>query len=295
MNKLEALLFRYFEYLDQKGKGYNALVGLLWTIVIGTFDIITHDEVKHSFFYLLPIAFVTWFSGKRLGFAIALLCTVLWSINNITGNCYITFWNISSTIFFLFSCVLILSKTRALWENEKTLSRTDPLTGVKNLRAFAELVEHEILRSQREGHPFSLAYLDLDNFKSVNDRFGHSTGDALLTAVVHNMVKNLRRTDVVGRMGGDEFAIFFPETDQDAVRVVMEKVRHELDHLMEKSAWQTTFSVGVITCHSGVYDFNHLINTVDSLMYDVKRGGKNDIRYALFPANRAECEELSGE
>ena len=283
MNMLENLLFRYFEYLEAKGKTYNAIVGFLCTAAIGAFDIFAADEVKHSFMYLLPIAFVTWFSGIRLGLVISLLCAGLWSVNNVSESLLISSWNIVTTILFFAAIAALLNKTRHLWENEKNLSRTDALTGAKNLRAFAEVVEHEILRSQRDGLSFSLAYLDLDNFKSVNDTYGHTAGDKLLTSIVSSIVSNLRKTDVIGRLGGDEFAIFFPETDQAAVQVVMLKVSHELTKLMEQSRWSTTFSVGVITCSGGVHDFNKLINYADTLMYEVKHAGKNSIRYALYP------------
>lgn len=281
MNFFETLILRYFEYLESKGKGFNLVVGFLCTATIGTFDILTANEIKHSFLYLLPIAFVAWFSGIRPALVISLICTGLWSVNNFSGSLLVFFWNIVSTSVFFMAIAAFLNKTRQLWENEKTLSSTDPLTGAKNLRAFTGLAEHEILRSCRDGLPFSLAYFDLDNFKAVNDNFGHNAGDKLLRSIVDNMVKNLRRTDIVGRLGGDEFAIFFPETNQDSVRVVMEKICSDVNRQMEEMEWATTFSMGVITCSSGVYSFQKLIKKVDRLMYEVKHSGKNNIRFLL--------------
>jgi len=246
------------------------------------------DEATHSLLYILPIAFVTWFSGKRYGFLITLACMMLWSINNVVDNLLITTWNIFSTLIFFISIVVLLHKTRVLWENEKVLSRTDPLTGARNLRAFSELAEYEMLRSQRDDLPFSLAYLDLDNFKQVNDSCGHAAGDNLLKSIVANIVSNLRKTDVVGRLGGDEFAIFFPETDQASVQVVMHKVDVELSRLMKSDACATTLSTGVVTCCGGVYDLEKLISYADRLMYDVKHAGKNNIFYAVYPPDQQE-------
>lgn len=259
------------------------MVGLLCTIAIGAFDVYAPDEAVHSLLYILPIAFVTWFSGRRYGFLIMLACMALWSVNNVVDSLLITSWNIFSTLIFFASMVVLLHKTRELWINEKTLSRTDPLTGAKNLRAFTELVEYEMIRSQREEVPFSLAYLDLDNFKQVNDTCGHASGDTLLKSIVTNIVGNLRKTDVVGRLGGDEFAIFFPKTDQASVQVVMEKVDVELSRLMQSTTCPTTLSTGVVTCDGGVYDFEKLITFADQLMYDVKRAGKNNIYFASYP------------
>lgn len=284
MNKLEILLFNYFEYLAAKGKLFNAVVGLFCAVAIGLFDVFSPDDVKHSFLYLLPIAFVSWFSGIRLGIVISLVCTALWSVNNVVESVVITSWNVLLALLFFVAIAALLNKMRGLWENEKRLSRTDPLTGAKNLRAFSEIVEYEMLRSQRESFPYSLAYLDLDNFKAVNDTYGHTAGDELLKSIVANIVGNLRKTDVVGRLGGDEFAIFFPETDQPAVQVVMRKVGHELVRMMEKSQWSTTFSIGVITSSGGVHNFNKLVNYADTEMYKVKHAGKNNIRYALYPS-----------
>jgi diguanylate cyclase (GGDEF)-like protein len=153
-----------------------------------------------------------------------------------------------------------------------------------NLRAFSELVEYEVLRLQRTNSPFSIAYLDLDNFKMVNDRYGHKKGDEVLKATVENLVGSLRKTDVVARIGGDEFAIFLPETDSETVRVVMGKVRERLHVLAESEQWITTFSMGVITCEHGDCELDKIISIADQLMYEVKTSGRNNVRYASLPS-----------
>lgn len=281
MKHFEAILFRYFNYLESLGKTGNVILGLAWTVGIGVFDLYSPIEARHTFFYILPVAFVTWFSGIRYGLALSLLCTAFWSVSNLAASTIVTVWNIGSTQFSLIAIALVLHKTRSMWENEKHLSCTDPLTGATNLRAFCELVEYEILRSQRENLPFSLAYLDLDNFKQINDTHGHAAGDKLLRAIVANIVSHLRKTDVVARLGGDEFAIFFPATDRTLVQVVIQKVRQELTMLMANSPCPTTFSMGVVTCTGCAQDLQSLISYADKLMYEVKRSGKNDIRYAV--------------
>lgn len=289
MQKYENLLLRYFHYLDAKGRAYNLSIGLLCSGLITLFDHFSPVEFEISFFYLLPITFVAWFAGFRSGLSVALLCAGLWSFHRWDTSVTFSLCNSVVTLLFFVSVAALLKKTRQMWEKEKELSRTDPLTGAKNLRAFSELVEHEMLRSRRDGPPYSLAYLDLDNFKSVNDTYGHSAGDNLLTAIIDCILNNLRKTDVVGRLGGDEFAIFFPETDQGAVQVVMSKVSRALTRIMVDSPSPTTFSIGVVTCSGGVHSLDKMLNQVDSLMYEVKRSGKNSIRYALYvPADDAE-------
>lgn len=273
---------KYFRYLEAKGKTFNFLLGILCVTLIGAIDITAPDEATHSFLYLIPVAIVTWFSGMWAGLAMALISTAFWSVNNVTGSLTITAWNLLSTSAFFGAIAALLHKTHTMWINESTLSRTDHLTGAKNLRAFTEIAEYEILRAQREELPFSLAYLDLDNFKIINDTYGHAAGDAILKTVVEEIVKNLRKTDVVARLGGDEFAIFFPETDQASVQIVMEKVTEELKIVAERNSWPTTFSIGVLTCSEGACDLDAMITRADKLMYEAKNGGKNRINYNTY-------------
>jgi diguanylate cyclase (GGDEF)-like protein len=283
MKRFEELAIQYFIYLETKGKTFNFLIGLLSMALIGTIDIFAPDDSTHSFLYLLPITFVTWLSGYRAGLVMVLLGTLLWSINNVVDSLAISAWNILSTLLFFSAISVLLHKTKTMWANECILSRTDPLTGSKNLRAFTEIVEYEILRAKREGLPFSLAYLDLDNFKHINDTYGHTTGDDILKTFVSDILQNVRKTDVVARLGGDEFAIFLPDTDQSSVRIVMEKMRSELNKVAERNRWPVTFSIGVLTCSEGACELDAMISGTDQLMYQVKNSGKNNIHYNTFP------------
>jgi diguanylate cyclase (GGDEF)-like protein len=274
------IIIRYFNYLESKGKTFNILFGVVWTAIFGVLDILAPAEASFSFLYLLPIGFVTWFGGKKAGIIISMVCATLLSIHYFVDISIISIWNILSTfaVFSIFSVMLTIN--HKMWLNERTLSQEDPLTGVMNIRAFYKRVEYEILLLKRKGLPFSIAYLDLDNFKTVNDRYGHKRGDELLKSLAINTVENLRKTDVVARIGGDEFAIFLPATDHDAVKVVMEKARERLHALKESEQWETTFSIGVLTCTHGESELEELISLADSLMYEVKNNGKNNIRYA---------------
>jgi diguanylate cyclase (GGDEF)-like protein len=255
----------------------------LCTLLVGIFDQYAPREVTYPFLYLLPISFVSWFCGKFYGVSIAILCTTFWSLNNIHPDFMVTTWNVLSTFIFFLMIVFLLNKTRELFENEKNLARTDTLTGAKNLRAFTEMVEHEMLRSERERFPSSLAYIDLDNFKSINDTFGHEAGDQLLRSIVNTISLSLRKTDILGRLGGDEFVIFFPEAGQASVEIVMQKIHLKLAMLMENLSYQTSVSVGVVTCEAGIHNLENLISFADNLMYQVKSSGKNNVYYRPFP------------
>jgi diguanylate cyclase (GGDEF)-like protein len=282
MADLEAIIVRFFRILDKKGRKFNLLAGLICAVVVGISDIAAPNAYSFSLLYLLPITFTTWFAGKHAGLFVSVACTAFWAIDHCDSGIIASTWNILSA-FGLFCVVsVMLARIRLMWETESQLSRTDPLTGVMNVRAFTEVVEYEISSLQRQGSPFSVAYLDLDNFKEVNDRYGHRKGDELLKTVVMCLVGNLRETDLIARMGGDEFTIFFPATNLEASRIVMLRIREHLLLLSEENGWPITFSMGVLTCTDGNCSLDEIISTADTLMYEVKNAGKNDVRFANY-------------
>lgn len=283
VKKVENLVTQYFMFLDMKGKQFNLALGFGFTVLFGIFDIITPQRYSFIMVYIFPIALTTWFAGQSAGFLITVFCIAIWAYTNQQSDVMAFSWNIISTLGIYFIVSIMLTRLRHLWEDETALSRTDQLTGVKNRRAFEEIVEYEILSLQRQNSPFSLAYLDLDNFKEVNDRYGHKKGDELLKAVVVCLRENLRRTDVVARIGGDEFTIFFPATEQSAVKHVMQKLMDQLRSLNERNNWPTTISIGVITCLDSNCDLETTISLADKLMYEVKNSGKNDVNYMTIP------------
>ena len=162
------------------------------------------------------------------------------------------------------------------------MARIDYLTGAGNSRFLYNLVQLEIDRLQRYQHPLTLAYIDLDNFKTVNDRLGHAVGDQVLCAVVSSVKKNIRRTDSVARLGGDEFALLLPETNQESARVVLSKIQEDILEEMRINNWPVTVSIGVLTCPVAPPSTDALVSMADELMYSVKRDGKNGVKYSTY-------------
>ncbi|MGD0585602.1 MAG: diguanylate cyclase [Oryzomonas sp.] len=283
MAYFNALFMQYTRFLDRQGTLFNLLAGVSCAALVGIFDHIAPDEVIASFLYLFPISFVAWFAGRTPGVLIAVSCAAIWAYDNLkSSSLLILAWNAFSVAGIFLVVSLLVAKIRQMLEMERELSTRDPLTGVMNMRAFSEVVEYEILRHKRQLETFSFAFLDLDNFKQVNDRYGHLKGDELLRSVVDCLVDNLRKTDIVARAGGDEFIIFFPMTGQDAVQVVMEKVRERLAGLSLKIDCPTSVSTGVLTCTHGLCDLDEIIFAADKLMYEVKATGKNNVRFAEY-------------
>jgi diguanylate cyclase (GGDEF)-like protein len=162
---------------------------------------------------------------------------------------------------------------------EKELARIDPLTSVPNRRAFYEVLQRERHRLQRFARPLTLAYVDLDNFKEVNDSFGHKAGDSVLTTVASVMAGSLRKADVVARLGGDEFAILLPETNAEAARQVITKLHLRLLASMAQNGLPVTFSIGTVTFVTALESVEDLLQKADELMYFVKLHGKSDVRF----------------
>jgi diguanylate cyclase (GGDEF)-like protein len=273
--------------LEKRSKLFVIAVGFALIGATGILDFLTGYEFAFSLFYLIPISLITWLTGRRLGIVASLASTVVWIISDVAAeNPYthpvIYTWNTLMGFCFFVIVALLLSTLRGALEHEKDLARTDYLTGALNSRVFYNSLQTEINRSQRYKNPFTIAYIDIDNFKTVNDEFGHATGDEVLRFVVNQVRKHLRKTDVVARLGGDEFALLLPETNQESAQVVLSKLQCDIFAGMQKNNWAVTLSIGVLTCIDTPHTADEIVRMVDDLMYSVKHGSKNAIKYAAY-------------
>jgi diguanylate cyclase (GGDEF)-like protein len=162
-------------------------------------------------------------------------------------------------------------------ERAEELARVDPLTGTLNRRTFFELAEEETLRTLRHLRPFCIAVLDLDHFKSINDRFGHPVGDRALAAFAATVTSCLRATDKLGRYGGEEFVVLMPETPLDGGRVVVERIRtavKEADWAAIAPALELTVSIGIAAFRRGE-TVGQLLERSDFALYLAKREGRD--------------------
>jgi diguanylate cyclase (GGDEF)-like protein len=181
---------------------------------------------------------------------------------------------------------LLFSALSKNFENEKTLASHDPLTGALNRRSFFDLAEYEIHRSHRYALPFTAVYIDLDNFKEVNDSLGHRTGDEVLFTVVSTIRANIRSTDILGRFGGDEFVILLPETFDESARNFLKQLHDHLNAAVSAKNWPVTFSIGAATYIETPESIDVVVQQVDELMYSVKRSSKNRLLHMEFGGGR---------
>ena len=189
-------------------------VGLV--ALIGFIDRLTGHDYALGIFYVLPIVVMT--AGvNALGGAIATIAsTVVWAVADLgtdhrpPGSAL--YWNTFVRLLFFLLIMWLVSALQRELRRAELRSRTDPLTGLLNLRAFVGHANRELARMRRTGRPITLAYVDIDNFKQINDRFGHGAGDDVLRQVAAVLHDHSRVADVVARLGGDEFVFLYPET-----------------------------------------------------------------------------------
>jgi diguanylate cyclase (GGDEF)-like protein len=165
-------------------------------------------------------------------------------------------------------------------EQLEQLATIDSMTGTFNRRHFLAIAETEWSRFQRYNRPLTLLMVDIDHFKSVNDRFGHATGDDALSCVAEACRAGKRETDVVGRIGGEEFAILLPETDLDQAGIVAERVRHKVAAQAMKaptSEFKLTVSIGAAAATLSMSGIGALMNAADQALYRAKAEGRDRV------------------
>lgn len=150
-------------------------------------------------------------------------------------------------------------------------------TRLPNRREFHERGRQVLAQAQRAGSSITAVSFDLDKFKEVNDTFGHGAGDALLVCVADVLRRHLRLSDVPVRLGGDEFALLLPGMDSAAAQTYVSDLQRQLMAAMGEHHWPATFSIGVASYARAPHDLDQLLANSDSLMYEVKRGGRSGI------------------
>jgi diguanylate cyclase (GGDEF)-like protein len=165
-------------------------------------------------------------------------------------------------------------------EELKKLATIDSLTGISNRRHFLTCAEAEWSRFQRYNRSVSVLMLDLDNFKSINDRYGHGVGDEVIRSVAEACLAGKRKPDIVGRYGGDEFAILLPETSLSRAEIVAERIRNKIaaqTPTAHKVSFKVTASIGVAEASVGMADLDFLMRAADQALYQAKANGRNRI------------------
>ncbi len=276
-----------FNILDERKPRLIWLLSILTIIVICLAIVFLKDFIDLKPLLVIPVLLASWYGGSKTGASIATLSAIslLLTDYNISSEYVYISSSFYDSIVVLFACLftsIIVTNFRKVHGVEIFAADTDALTGLSSSRKFYTELENELNRSKRYGHMFSLAYIDVDNFKSINDTLGHPVGDELLTQLSKTLQISLRATDTIARIGGDEFVCLLPESDQIAAKSAILNAEKKLKDTMKKHNWDVSFSIGVVTFEMLPENVTQSVKLADDLMYQVKRGKKNDIAYKVW-------------
>lgn len=278
---------KLFEALEKKRPFFWGVIGIILVALFGVLDYITGNEIVFTLFYFIPIVLVTLAVNQRFGLFLSFLSALTLLIAEIAaGQTYSNpiFYLLNTlirTVFYSFVTYLVAALYKSQKE-ERLAARTDFVTGAVNARYFNELLQMEVERIRRYPHPITVVFIDIDNFKVVNDLFGHRMGDEVLRCIAIELKAQLRSTDCIARLGGDEFALLLPSARQSDAEVVISKVHNHLRAEMRRRNLPVTFSMGAVTCVIPPYSAEQIINLADELMYEVKNSTKDGVRFKTW-------------
>lgn len=277
------MLSSILRVLEEQSKSFLAGSAVVLVLFITLVDYFSIRGVTYSLFYLVPISLAAWFVSQEIGMLIACLCAVAWLQVDVAVEefiySWIPYWNTSVRLGVFLIVAWLISAQKAAYEREKRLACVDSLTGIYNRRFFLDLLKMELSRARRCQYPLTLAYLDVDDFKAVNDQRGHNEGDRLLQQIALTLQQSLRVTDTVARLGGDEFILLLPGTNNHDAQILLTRLRQRLLRLNEVETWSVGFSIGSVTFVRLPDSVDALIAEADHLMYQVKRRGKNHLEH----------------
>jgi diguanylate cyclase (GGDEF)-like protein len=269
-------------YAPAMSARWRAGVGVLGAL--GVFGVLAGDlELRPnpvlSNAYLLPVGLAAWSAGRATGIVVAVLATAALLVaegapQNVVQDLLLPFVaNIA--------LAWVFGTLHGSFARERQLARTDPVTGALNRRGFDERAHQALYEHARQRQPITVVCLDVDDFKRVNDRYGHDGGDAVLRAIAQTLGACVRATDVVARYGGDEFMVLFSNADHAVAGRLLARLQGELDEAMADRGWSVTFSIGAVTFRTPPRTEQELVRLSDEQMYRAKREGKNRVRHEV--------------
>ena len=256
------------------------LVTLAALLTVAWLDYLSGVELRVYPLYYFPVAFAAWHLGRTWTGGAAVLSTLAWLASNYSAGLRYSsdaIWVFNASMHGISFLVvgLLIAQLKILLSHERELSRRDALTGLLNARAFHEEAHRVLADARRKRRALTMTYIDVDDFKAVNDRRGHHGGDEVLRAFADAIRHSTRLTDVAARMGGDEFAILLPETGGPEARLPLERLRAVLAQTFGTGSGAVTASIGAVAFEAAPGSVEEMIRLADQRMYVAKASGKN--------------------
>ncbi|MCW6036124.1 GGDEF domain-containing protein [Spirulina subsalsa FACHB-351] len=284
------LIFHYiarkaYRYLEQCSERSLLLLCSLLLIGLGWLHYSFPVDISFFLFYLVPVAIVTWFIRGEWGILFGVISAVFWLASDLRielgKHLSAHLWNMSVRSIQFAIIVYLLTAFKRAYNLEKTLARFDTLTQTVNRYHFFELLQAQLTLNQKNCISFTIAYIDLDDFKQINDKFGHQVGDNILRKFAHTIQQNIRSQDILGRLGGDEFVLLLPNLNPQEAPTFLKRIQGCLTQITTPDHHSITVSIGAATFECFPTSCDEVLEYVDQLMYNVKMSGKNNIIYEI--------------
>jgi diguanylate cyclase (GGDEF)-like protein len=254
------------------------ITGIVAMAAIFIIDLLAPKDVRLHMLYVFPLAAIALHCERKSAIigALALSSTfqaVTFFFEGISGRSYAT-----DALIALSTAVVMAALARATRQNHLVavnLATSDWLTGLHNRRSFETVADLEIKRQQRYGGVFSLAVIDLDGFKRLNDSKGHHAGDSALQILADVLREHIRQSDTIARIGGDEFAILMPHTKTPDCSALCQQFCVKVADRMAAAQFEVTVSVGCKAFEQAPESVSHALRQADEAMYAAKAAGKN--------------------
>lgn len=265
-------------------------VTILIIVLLGFLRTLTSAEFVFASAAIIPVFLVSWQGNFIHGSVASILASIMWVVaDHMSGKqidgAWMPFVNGSIQLIIYIVIAYLTARIHTLLAREVQMATHDALTGLLNRRAFFAKGEAEASRSMRYGHDVTIIFIDLDNFKQLNDTWGHAAGDKALKAVADALQQSLRATDQVARLGGDEFAVLLPEISPNEATVAGQKIASAVATAVSRFT-PVSASIGVACFVGGMNDFAAMLKSADALMYESKQAGKGGILVRLFSARK---------
>jgi diguanylate cyclase (GGDEF)-like protein len=273
---------RLFTAVGAYHRSTVTLCSLVLVGVIALVDAQLEPMVALTVLYLVPV-FVTASRDAAAGLLLAVVAVTAGTVvdvvrpDSVFDGIRLPLVNSLMRLLVFLLVVRLVVELRRQQRHEAELARVDHLTGLLNRRGFADLAEQARQQHVRNGRPLTLAYLDVDGMKSVNDRYGHAVGDEVIARVGGVLARGVRAADVPCRLHGDEFAVLLPDTGVEQACAVLDRVHEQLT-TATSSTPGVGYSIGAVTFHDDVESVETTLAAADAVMYEVKSSGRGAVR-----------------
>ncbi len=232
-----------------------------------------------------PAIFMLFVHGSLFLLRTPLIAMLPWSVTNrVYGSVWLTVLSFEALLFTISIAFILLAMAKERTElRHRTAAMVDPLTGIANRRSFMQDAAQLAKRHTANPRPTAVLLVDLDHFKSINDRFGHALGDRALEVFAFTARQSVRSTDLLGRLGGEEFAAVLADTSRDKAMMVAERIRASFAQAaleVDNRPVGATVSIGLVHCQDPVLDVHELLAQADQALYCAKENGRNRVEVA---------------